>query len=73
VDEPQFMREKDVAALLALKPFTLRQWRRKGEGPAFIRVGPRTIRYEASAVEEFIEWGRKMAGYGRKEKEAQRE
>ena len=43
-----------VAKYTGLTADTLRKWRMSGDGPKFIRLGPRTIRYRRSAVDEFL-------------------
>lgn len=45
--------ERDVAAVLAVKPSAVESWRRKGTGPEWIRVG-RLVRYRRSAVERYL-------------------
>lgn len=44
----------EVAARLGLKPSTLVEWRRRGIGPASVRLGHRTVRYRRAAVEAYI-------------------
>ena len=45
--------EADAAARLGLKVATLRAWRHRGRGPAFVRLG-RAIRYLPCDLEEFL-------------------
>lgn len=47
------MTEVEAAARLGLKVATLRAWRHRGRGPAFVRLG-RAIRYLATDVDEFL-------------------
>lgn len=49
--------ELEVSASLKISPQTLRNWRAKGEGPRFFKVGKRVIRYRRSDVDAFIETG----------------
>jgi predicted DNA-binding transcriptional regulator AlpA len=42
--------EAETAALLGIAPRTLQEWRRKGAGPAFIRLTGRSIRYRQADV-----------------------
>jgi predicted DNA-binding transcriptional regulator AlpA len=49
----QPLTEAEAAARLGLKIATLRAWRHRGKGPAFVRLG-RAIRYLAIDVDEFI-------------------
>lgn len=44
----------EVASVLGVKPDTLRIWRNRGCGPAFLHVG-RLCRYRESDVERYIE------------------
>ena len=45
--------ETAAAALLGLRPQTLRLWRVRGCGPRFLKIG-RLVRYPKSALEEFM-------------------
>ena len=47
--------EKDVGHLLNLTPSCLQAWRLKGDGPPFIRISGRCIRYRHTDVEAWIE------------------
>lgn len=42
-----------VATLLGISEATLRFWRHKGKGPAFVRVG-RVVRYKRKEIERWI-------------------
>jgi excisionase family DNA binding protein len=42
-----------AAALVRVKPATLKIWRMKGAGPAFIKVG-RLVRYRRATVEKWL-------------------
>ena len=44
----------EVAALLSIKPQTLRKWRMYGGGPRYVRLGGR-VGYHASDIEAWIE------------------
>ena len=44
---------EEVAELIGVHSSTLRAWRRKGIGPAYIK-GPRIVRYSMAAVQEWI-------------------
>ena len=46
--------EKQAAATLNVSLACLRRWRRIGSGPRFTRL-TRLVRYEPSAVREFVE------------------
>ena len=45
--------ERDAAASLGLQPRTLQEWRRRGDGPAFVRVSSRCIRYRPEDLENW--------------------
>jgi predicted DNA-binding transcriptional regulator AlpA len=44
----------EVALRLGVTPRTLEGWRGTGEGPRFVRLGPKTIRYRAADVDAFV-------------------
>lgn len=44
----------EVAAILGVAPRTVERWRNLGGGPPYVRIGKRTIRYEAAAVDAFV-------------------
>jgi excisionase family DNA binding protein len=46
-----------AAHLLSLHPDTLRVWRKRSHGPAWIRVGNR-YRYSREAIEAFLSAGK---------------
>ncbi len=48
-----FLTEKEVSERLRVAPRTLSNWRSKREGPVFLKVGKRMVRYRASDVEAF--------------------
>lgn len=48
------LRPADAAALLKVSQQTLANWRWRGEGPAFVRLG-RLVRYRASDLATWIE------------------
>jgi hypothetical protein len=56
---PPFMRPTELAELLRLKPKTLAEYRISGEGPEFIKAGPRLCLYTAAAVEAWLQKGRR--------------
>jgi predicted DNA-binding transcriptional regulator AlpA len=53
-DELQLLKEREVGRLLAASPGCLRRWRATGEGPPWIRVGKRLIRYDLAALRRWI-------------------
>ena len=42
---------EDAAAHLKISKHTLNRWRVTGEGPPFIKYGPRLVRYLVSALD----------------------
>ena len=45
----------DAARVLGMKPAALENWRWRGEGPPYVRVTARAIRYRRADLERFIE------------------
>lgn len=52
--------DNEVAALLGASLQTVRNWRWRGEGPRFVKLGGRMVRYRPDDVQAFIE-GREQA------------
>ncbi len=47
---------EEVCQILNVKNVTLQDWRLiPGKGPAFVRLGHRTVRYRQSAVDAYLE------------------
>jgi predicted DNA-binding transcriptional regulator AlpA len=42
-----------------IKPRTIERWRLLGQGPGFIRVGGKLVRYRVSAIEAWLQRGDK--------------
>jgi predicted site-specific integrase-resolvase len=53
--------EAEAAARLGLKIPTLRAWRHRGVGPAFVRLG-RAVRYLPSDIERYLAENRHTPG-----------
>ena len=49
-DGDQLLTTKQLAALLAVSDQLVEIWRHKSEGPEWVALGPRCIRYKRSAV-----------------------
>ena len=49
--------ENAVSNALSVAVATLRNWRWLGEGPRFVKLGKRTVRYRRADVDAFIEAG----------------
>jgi predicted DNA-binding transcriptional regulator AlpA len=46
---------KQAAGLLQVSEFTLERWRRTGDGPPYVRLSARAIRYREVELTAFIE------------------
>lgn len=46
--------QKTVAKLLDLSPRSLEAWRLRGDGPPFVRISKRCVRYRRSEVELWL-------------------
>jgi predicted DNA-binding transcriptional regulator AlpA len=46
----RLLEPSEVAEILGVRPSTLVRWRRLKQGPPYIRVGHRTVRYQQSAI-----------------------
>lgn len=49
------MTEAQAAELLGFAPSTLRDWRYQGDGPRFVRVSARCIRYRRCDLDAWVE------------------
>lgn len=49
--------EREVAKALRIALNTLRNWRWRGGGPRFVKLGKRAVRYRRADVDAFIEAG----------------
>lgn len=45
---------EEASAALAVTPRTLANWRAKREGPAFLKIGKRAVRYRRADLEAFM-------------------
>ena len=50
----------EAAKLLGVSPKTVAYWRSTGDGPVFVRLGARTIRYKLEDISSYI-GGRRRA------------
>lgn len=51
---PVLLNTRAVAKRLKVNPGTLSKWRIAGRGPAWLRFGPRLVRYPEEAIAAFI-------------------
>lgn len=49
--------ETEAAKSLAVSVQTMRNWRWKGEGPRYVKVGKRAVRYRRADLTAFVEAG----------------
>lgn len=56
-DQDQLLTVEETAALLKISTETLKEWRlnAEGEGPKFLRLGHRTVRYRRSDVAQWMD------------------
>ena len=47
----KFLTTEELAARWGVTPATLRNWRTKKKGPAFVKLGGKLVRYTLEAVE----------------------
>ena len=50
----QLLTTRDAAKYLGLKPSCLDNWRWRGDGPQYVQVSTRAIRYRLSDLEAFV-------------------
>ena len=55
LSQADILTENEAAALLRVKRFTMRKWRREGGGPRFIRCGGRLIRYIKTDIDAWLD------------------
>lgn len=53
-DPGSLLDKHQTCALLGVKPPTLEAWRRKGTGPAYIRISPTCVRYRRGDLLDWI-------------------
>ena len=51
---PLLLTEKEVAQATGFSTRTLQKWRMIGEGPPFVRISARAIRYRRVDIDEWI-------------------
>ncbi|MFH1070292.1 MAG: helix-turn-helix domain-containing protein [Candidatus Glassbacteria bacterium] len=47
--------ERQLAETLGMALQTIRNWRHTGHGPAYLKIGGRSVRYRLVDVREFVE------------------
>lgn len=53
----QLLNERETSAKLSISIAMLRKWRRSETGPAFVKIGKRSIRYREDILDKFIQDG----------------
>lgn len=53
----ELLTTKQAAKALNLHPSTLEKWRWRGEGPPFVKLGTKAVRYTKTALEAFMSGG----------------
>jgi predicted DNA-binding transcriptional regulator AlpA len=56
-EEEELMREEDVAKLLRVSLSSVKRLRASGQGPRYIRISPRVVRYRRQDVLDWMEQG----------------
>ena len=55
MDQDALLTEQDLAAMLNVNPRTLQKWRVNGDGPAFVRISRRCIRYRITDIKDWTQ------------------
>jgi len=53
-DLPALLTTDEAAACLSVSPKTMAYWRTTGDGPAFARLGVRSIRYRREDLMDYV-------------------
>ena len=53
--------EVEACAAMKIAVATLRNWRWRKIGPAYLKVGPRSVRYRASDIAQFLADGERVS------------
>lgn len=55
MDDDKILSRKDAAKFLGVAVITMDTWRARGEGPPYLRVGPRRIAFRQSDLERWLD------------------
>ena len=55
LEQPILLDERSAADALGVTPRALREWRRRGEGPRWVRISSRCIRYRPEDLRAWAE------------------
>jgi predicted DNA-binding transcriptional regulator AlpA len=50
----QMLNTKEAAALMAVSPATLRNWRCSRQGPPFVRITRRCVKYDEREIQRYL-------------------
>lgn len=53
--QPRLLRPADVAEMLCVSERTLERWRQTGEGPRYLSLSRKAVRYRDTDLHDFIE------------------
>lgn len=53
-EEDALLTDEQVGERLTVSPSTLRHWRSRGEGPPYVKLGGRLVRYRWADVEAWM-------------------
>ena len=56
---PRYMRAPDAARYIGLSTSTLAKMRLRGDGPAYIKMGPRAVAYDIVVLDEDMAAGQR--------------
>jgi len=54
LEEAQYLTTRELTALLHVTDWALVRWRREGDGPPYLRIGRRSIRYFRPELEQWL-------------------
>ncbi len=52
--EPRYLIPKQAADYLGLSPKTLEKWRHTGDGPKFVKMGAKAVRYDMAELDLWV-------------------
>ena len=55
IDLPAFLTEKEFSERYRTPARSLQRWRANGDGPPFVRIGPRRIAYRTADAEAWLQ------------------
>ncbi len=55
VETPLLLTSEAAAKLMSISPATLRLWRHKGHGPAYVRISTVSVKYRLEDIQAWID------------------